>query len=129
MSEPGMSDAELPPVVSPEFFTCPGANPHPRTAELRRAGSVLKIDYPASPHDVQSQAFVVLDHACVMSALNDPRLSKEVANAPAWFRDAIIQNSPLQVHTMLSTDPPEHAKRRALVGRALLPRRIEPLHR
>ena len=127
MAEAEVPDAAAPPVVTAEFFTCPGANPHPGNAELRRAGPVLKIDYPAAPPGTQSQAFVVLDHACVMSALSDPRLSKEVANAPAWFRDAIVQNSPLQVHTMLSTDPPEHAGRRALVGRALMPRRIEPL--
>jgi cytochrome P450 len=113
----------MPPEVPTEFITCPGANPHPGNAALRRAGPVQKIDYPEG----SDESFVVLDHECVSTALSDPRLSKQISNAPAWFRDAVMGNSPILAHTMLTADPPEHARLRAPIGKALMPRRIEPL--
>lgn len=119
-----MPEAEMPPAIPAEFFTCPGANPHPATAALRRAGPVQRIDYPEGS---RSPAFVALDHASVTSVLSDPRISKDPANAPAWFREALLKNSPVLARTMLGTDPPEHARLRAPVGRALLPRKVEPL--
>lgn len=112
----------MPPVVPTEYITCPGANPHPGNAALRCAGAVHKVDYP-----VGADAFVVVDYESVASGLSDPRLSKQIDKAPAWFRGAIMDNSPSLAHNMLLADPPEHARLRAPVGRALTPGRIERL--
>lgn len=115
-------EAETPPVVPTEYITCPGANPHPVNAALRCGGAVHKVDYPAG-----AEAFVVVDYESVASGLSDPRLSKRIDKAPAWFRAAIMDNSPSLAHNMLLTDPPEHARLRAPVGRALTAGRIERL--
>jgi cytochrome P450 len=60
-----------------------------------------------------------------LAGFGDPRLSKDPANAPAWFRDALEKSSPILIHHMLSADPPRHTRLRKLVGRAFLPRQIE----
>src|SRR5258708_4881805 len=103
-----------------EFFTVPPADPHARNAALRATCPVRRIAYPPG-----GEAYVVADYPTAFEALSDPRLSKDPANAPAWFRAALEESSPVLIHHMLSADPPRHTRLRKLVGRAFLPRQIE----
>lgn len=106
--------------LPPEYFTEPPADPHEQNAALRSACPVHAIDYPPG-----GEAYVVTDYATSSEAFSDPRLSKDPANAPAWFREALEHSSPVLIHHMLSADPPRHTRLRKLVGRAFLPRQIE----
>jgi cytochrome P450 len=106
--------------LPPEFFTVPPADPHAQNAAVRAACPVRRINYPPG-----SEAYVVTDYATALDAFFDERLSKDPANAPAWFRAALEESSPVLIHHMLSADPPEHTRLRKLVGRAFLPRQIE----
>lgn len=106
--------------LPPEFFTAPPADPHAQNAVVRAACPVRRIDYPPD-----SEAYVVTDYKTVHAAFFDERLSKDPANSPAWFREALEESSPVVIHHMLSADPPEHTRLRKLVGRAFLPRQIE----
>jgi cytochrome P450 len=116
-AEPAVSPQEP---LPPEFFTVPPANPHAQNAELRATCPVRRIDYPPG-----SEAYVVADYPTAFDAFFNPRLSKDPANAPAWFREALEHSSPVLIHHMLSADPPRHTRLRKLVGRAFLPRQIE----
>jgi cytochrome P450 len=107
--------------LPPEFFTVPEADPHKRNAALRSACPVHKIDYPPD-----NEAYVVTDYQTCLSAFFDPRLSKDPANAPEWFRAAVEESSPALIRHMLVADPPQHTRLRKLVGKAFLPRQIEP---
>jgi cytochrome P450 len=106
--------------LPPEFFTEPPADPHRQNSELRATCPVRRIDYPPG-----SEAYVVADYPTAVDAFSDPRLSKDPANAPEWFRSALEDSSPVLIHHMLSADPPRHTRLRKLVGRAFLPRQIE----
>lgn len=106
--------------LPPEFFTEPPADPHRQNAELRATCPVRRIDYPQG-----GEAYVVADYQTAFDAFSDPRLSKDPANAPAWFREALEHSSPVLIHHMLSADPPRHTRLRKLVGRVFLPRQIE----
>jgi cytochrome P450 len=108
--------------LPPEFFTAPGPNPHAGYAELRATCPVRRINHPPG-----AEAYVVADYETVSQAFNDPRLSKRVDNAPAWFRELLRDSSPILIKNMLTADPPEHTRLRKLVGRAFLPRRMELL--
>jgi cytochrome P450 len=103
-----------------EFFTVPPADPHVQNAALRATCPVRRIDYPPG-----GEAYVVADYPTVFNAFSDPRLSKDPANAPAWFRAALEESSPVLIHHMLSADPPRHTRLRKLVGQAFMPRHIE----
>lgn len=109
-------------VVPGGFVTCPGSDPHPATARLRVRGAVHPIDFPTG-----AEAYVVVDYDTAMRALSDPRLSKSLDKAPAWFRDQTLENSSVLASHMLLSDPPEHTRLRKLVSRAFLPRRMETL--
>ena len=106
--------------LPPEFFTVPPADPHQQNTQLRATCPVRRIDYPPG-----GEAYVVADYPTAFDAFSDPRLSKDPANAPAWFREALEHSSPVLIHHMLSADPPRHTRLRKLVGRAFLPRQIE----
>ncbi|MEU4114227.1 cytochrome P450 [Kitasatospora sp. NPDC028055] len=109
--------------VPTEFVTDPGPNPHPATAELRAQGAVHPIDFPAGADG----SYVVIDHDSVTRAFGDPRLSKRLDAAPAWFRDQTLQNSSVLASNMLLADGAEHTRLRSLVSRAFVPRRMELL--
>ncbi|MEU4546102.1 cytochrome P450 family protein [Nonomuraea dietziae] len=107
-----------------EFFLSPefGADPYAVYAGLRAEGPVHAIDFPPG-----ASAFVVVDYEHARPALNDPRLSKNLASGPEWFRDAISQQNPVLGDNMLMSDPPDHTRLRRVVSKAFTPRRIERL--
>lgn len=110
--------------LPPEFFTAPeNGDLHTANAKLRATGCpVHAINYP-----VGGEGYVVSDYATVLKAFSDPRLSKQVDNAPGWFRDLVKDSSPVLVRNMLTADPPEHTRLRKLVSRAFVPRRMQVL--
>ncbi|MFC1410269.1 cytochrome P450 [Streptacidiphilus sp. N1-12] len=108
--------------VKTELITRPGPDPHTEIAQLRQRCPVHPIDFPAG-----SQAYLVVDHETAVRAFNDPRLSKDINNAPDWFRDQAVDNSAVLSSNMMGADPPEHTRLRKLVGRAFLPRPMERL--
>jgi cytochrome P450 len=112
----------MPDIVPSEFFVKPGHDPHSLGAELRARCPVHKIDYPPG-----AEAYVVVDYETNEKAFTDPRLSKELHNAPAWFRERTLASSPVLASSMVLADPPEHNRLRRLVSRAFLPRRMERL--
>ncbi|OKI27921.1 cytochrome [Saccharothrix sp. CB00851] len=106
--------------LPPEFFTEPGANPYPAFAELRAHCPVRPINHPPG-----AEAYVVADYDTVSKLFTDPRVSKSVDNAPQWFRDLLVDSSPILIRNMLTADAPEHTRLRKLVSRAFVPRKME----
>ena len=104
------------PFFSPEFQ----ADPFPTYAAMRRAGPVCRVD---------PFGFLALTrHADVASALKDARRFSSEGFRPA-FKPPWVERNP-GADTMLSFDPPEHTKLRALINRAFVAStlgRIEPL--
>ncbi|MFD9741122.1 cytochrome P450 [Umezawaea sp. NPDC059074] len=109
-------------VLPPEFFNEPGQNPHSWNAALRAGCPVHKINHPPG-----AEAYVVADYANTLKSFSDPRLSKRVDNAPAWFREQLHDASPVLIKNMLTADPPNHTRLRKLVSRAFTARRMEQL--
>jgi cytochrome P450 len=112
----------MPEPLPAEFVSAPPADPHPGNDKVRADGPVHRVDYPPD-----SDAYVVVDYETTLKAFSDRRLSKRLDNAPAWFREQTLENSPVIGHNMLLADAPEHTRLRNLVSRAFLPRRMEPL--
>lgn len=108
--------------VPTEFVTAPGADPHPANAALRARCPVHEIDYPSG-----ADAYVVVDYETNEEAFADSRLSKEIENAPDWYREMVLQNSPVLAHSIVMTDPPDHSRLRKIVSRAFMSRRLERL--
>ncbi|MGW2933703.1 cytochrome P450 [Streptomyces sp. NPDC001156] len=109
--------------LPPEFFTDPDPAPgatHAANAGLRATGCpVHPINYPPG-----GDAYVVADYETALKGFSDPRLSKSVDNAPAWFRDLLKDSSPVLIRNMITADAPEHTRLRRLVSRAFVPRRM-----
>jgi cytochrome P450 PksS len=100
------------------------ANPRPLYARMRKEAAVVRIEEPL--HHLP--LWMVTRYGDVVEVLRDPRLTKD---ARKLTRGKGAQHSrsllePLTSH-MLSTDPPDHTRLRALVSRAFTPRRIESL--
>jgi cytochrome P450 len=105
-------------LTSPEF----GRDPYRLNGVLREQGPVHAIDFPPG-----ATAFLVVGYEHVRAAFTDPRLSKDLRNAPDWFRERMMANSPVVAHNMVTADPPEHSRLRRLVAGGLTPRRVQQL--
>ncbi len=99
------------------------SDPHPIHARLREDGPAHEI--PLGPN---LNAWLITRYDDARRALNDPRLSKNVKDAPVrtsggWpdhLRKAMDSH-------MLSTDPPNHTRLRKLVSSVFTARRIADL--
>ncbi|MFF2729342.1 cytochrome P450 [Streptomyces sp. NPDC058008] len=107
--------------LPPEFFTAPEpGDTHAANKRLRAAGCPVRaINYPPG-----GDAYVVADYETALKGFSDPRLSKQVENSPAWFRDLLEDSSPVLIRNMITADAPEHTRLRRLVSRAFVPRRM-----
>ena len=114
----------------------PGAsyvqNPHPRHAQLREEGPVVRVEMPEG-----FTAWLVTRYADVRAALADQRLCKDwrklaahyaarAAGDPAGEPAGASPENMLPVH-MLNMDPPDHERLRRLVTKAFTARRVEGL--
>ena len=93
-------------------------------ADVRRRGAVHQVTL-ADGHD----AWLVVHYDQARSALNDPRLSKDM-HAALVANAAVVSEGlpgPAFARHMLTVDPPDHTRLRRLVSSAFSPRRIEVL--
>jgi cytochrome P450 len=107
-------------VYSGEFF----ADPHPTYSRMREAAVVRRVREPSG-----LEHWLVLRYDEARAALADPRLAKDPRHAWAALRAAGMvsgepQDATFDLHT---TDPPDHTRLRALVGKAFTARRVEAL--
>jgi cytochrome P450 len=93
-------------------------------ADVRRRGAVLPVTL-VDGHD----AWLVVHFAEARTALNDPRLSKDMHAAMAADAAVVSEGlpGPAFARHMLTVDPPDHTRLRRLVSSAFSPRRIEGL--
>lgn len=107
--------------LPPEFFTAPEpGDTHAANKRLRAVSCPVRaINYPPG-----GDAYVVADYETALKGFSDPRLSKQVENSPAWFRDLLEDSSPVLIRNMITADAPEHTRLRRLVSRAFVPRRM-----
>ncbi|GGP79738.1 cytochrome P450 family protein [Saccharothrix coeruleofusca] len=118
-AQPGVDHETLP----PEFFTDPAyPNGHADNARLRDKCPVHRVNHP-----IGAEAYVVMDYETVAGSFTDPRLSKSVDNAPAWWQDLLKDSSPTLIRNMLTADPPRHTRLRKLVAQAFTPRKMKAL--
>ncbi|NKZ06701.1 cytochrome P450 family protein [Actinomadura latina] len=92
-------------------------DPYTVYAELRERGPVHPIDFPRG-----ATAFLVVDHEHGRAALNDPRLSKDVAHSAVP-----VNGEQFFGGTMLAMDPPDHTRLRGLMAKAFTAGRVEKL--
>jgi len=107
-------------MYTPEFF----ADPHPAYARLREEKPVQRV---RNPNGLEYWLVTRYDEA--RAALADRRLSKDPRRAWDALRAAgVVSGEPgeatFDLHT---TDPPDHTRLRALVGRAFTPGRVAGL--
>ena len=97
------------PILDPQFKS----DPHELYDALRRNGrSVVRVRLPTGV-----EAWLVIGHTAARQLLNDPRLSKGAARRPSH---------PI-FHHLLTMDPPDHTRLRAIVAREFSPQRIRNL--
>ncbi|MEA2163161.1 MAG: hypothetical protein QOK37_1288 [Thermoanaerobaculia bacterium] len=110
-----MSKIEHPRLDSPRFK----ANPYPRYARLREESPIYRTNVafwlPA--------IWIVTRYDDVVSVLRDPRFSKNYIQAYPW----IPPSMQAMFRNLLTIDPPDHTRLRALVQKAFTPRLIEGL--
>lgn len=99
-------------------------DPFPLFAAVRDLGAVHAVTL-ADGHD----AWLVVGYEEARSALNDPRLSKDMLAALATGEGVVAEGlpGPAFARHMLSVDPPDHSRLRRLVSSAFTPRRVEQL--
>jgi len=99
-------------------------DPYPLFAAVRDRGAVHHVTL-ADGHD----AWLIARYAEVRTALNDPRLSKDMDAATATGGDVVAEGlpGPAFARHMLAVDPPDHTRLRRLVSVAFSVRRIEAL--
>jgi cytochrome P450 len=107
-------------MYTPEFF----ADPHPVYAGIREAGAVRRV---RNPSGLEYWLITRYDEARAVFA--DGRLSKDPRRAWAALRSAgVVSGEPgdatFDLHT---TDPPDHTRLRALVGKEFTPGRVAGL--
>jgi cytochrome P450 len=109
-------------MLSSEFFTNPGPYPHAATAEVRSKCPIHRINVPPG-----AEAYAVLGNKVVEEAFLDSRLSKQVENLPARYRDKAVANSLLVVGNLGFADPPKHTRLKKPISRAFLPGTVAQL--
>jgi cytochrome P450 len=99
-------------------------DPFPLFADVRDRGAVHQITL-ADGHD----AWLVVRFEEAKSALNDPRLSKDMHAALATDAGVVAEGlpGPEFARHMLTVDPPDHTRLRKLVSAAFSSRRVEAL--
>ncbi|MFF7354212.1 MULTISPECIES: cytochrome P450 [Streptomyces] len=111
------SSADLPP------FPFPGSSyrgPAPLFARLRRERPVVRVVWQGGGH-----AWLVTRYADIKAALEEPRLSRAAAYAPgAPTFSGLFQAPPGMI---ISVDPPDHTRLRALAEQAFSAGRIEAM--
>lgn len=116
--------AEQNDLFSPAFK----ADPYPTCARLRENAPVYRATLPNG-----EGMWVVTHYEDVMAVYKDERFIKDfrnaltpeqLANLPLPFQSREFQ---LLMRHMLSSDPPDHTRLRALVSKGFTPRRIEEL--
>ncbi|WP_079063946.1 cytochrome P450 family protein [Streptomyces sp. NRRL F-4489] len=116
--DPG-SGASLPVVdlgsYGPDFV----ADPYPYYAALRARGPVHRVRTPFG-----QEAWLIVGHEAVRTALADPRLGKDWSSA--HLERVVDDRAPLFTN-MLDVDPPHHTRLRKLVAKEFTPRRVEAL--
>ena len=97
------------PLQDPRFF----ADPYPTYARLRNSAPVQKVLTGSAGRF----SYLVTGYAEAREAFADPRLSKNTAR---FFAGRLSDRDlhPAVAQNMLATDPPEHARLRALVTKA-----------
>lgn len=111
-------------VLLPVYESAFKADPFALYRRLRCDGrEVAPVVLPSGVH-----GWLVLSYAAAMALLNDPRLSKDSAIARANWHEhhPTFENgtsAPVFKH-LLTMDPPEHTRLRAMVQSAFSPRRI-----
>jgi cytochrome P450 len=109
-------------IAGPEFK----ANPFPYYARLRDESPVCRVTLPT-----KEPAWLITRYADVVTVLKDERFVKDTANAltpeqvvgQRWFRKVFVSLR----RNMLSLDPPDHTRLRALVQKAFTPRMVEQM--
>ncbi|MEU6144133.1 cytochrome P450 [Streptomyces sp. NPDC047081] len=100
-------------------------DPHPVYARLRELGPVHRVLLPGfggEQRDVHHETWLVVGYEEARAALADPRLAKDGSRIGVNFLDEELIGNHL-----LTTDPPQHTRLRALVSRAFTMRRVEEL--
>jgi cytochrome P450 len=99
-------------------------DPFPLFAQVRERGPVHPVTL-ADGHD----AWLVVHFDEAKSALNDPRLSKDMHAALASGSEVVAEGlpGPEFARHMLTVDPPDHTRLRKLVSAAFSARRVEAL--
>jgi len=99
-------------------------NPFPLFARVRAAGPVHEVTLPDG-----QRAWLVVRYAEARAALNDPRLSKDMHAALARDGAVVAEGlpGPAFARHMLSVDPPDHTRLRALATAAFSRPRVAAL--
>ncbi|MFE9202404.1 cytochrome P450 [Micromonospora sp. NPDC007230] len=109
-------------VPASEFYTDQfAADPYPSFARLRDDRPVCPVSSP------RFDQYLITRYDDAKTALNDPRLSKDLYGPGQHYLRLFGPNSEGLNKNMLNSDPPEHTRLRRIISQAFAPRRIEAL--